>query len=97
MSVSAPTPARISSGPKRRRRASAGRPHLPAHDSDLRALSKAELLALVSQLRAQKGAADGSAPEATGEGGSRKPAASLFVTESVRSGQTIEFPCATWS
>jgi septum site-determining protein MinC len=80
------SPTRISSGPKPRRRSSAGALRLPAQDGDLRALSKTELLALVSELRA------GRAADAAREAGGPKPAASLFLTESVRSGQTIEFP-----
>jgi septum site-determining protein MinC len=87
MSLVAASELKVGGGGKRRR-ISAGRPRAPARDGDLRALTKAELIALVNELRAQNPVHDKDANETD----DAVPPASLFVTQSVRSGQTIEFP-----
>jgi septum site-determining protein MinC len=93
------------SSAKRRRHATRARRRAPGRPGSLSALCKSELVALVSELQAQHkpdateaAATDSHATESHAEQAqpveATKPvrAPGLFIDDSVRSGQTIEFP-----
>src|SRR3954451_1344270 len=91
----------------KRRRRSAGPQASSRRSANLSALCKSELVALVSELQAQaRPAPEGAAGDITGARAPEQPAVAeappvaakplrgpcLFIDDSVRSGQTVEFP-----
>jgi septum site-determining protein MinC len=79
----------------KRRRRSTGPQASSRRSAKLSALCKSELVALVSELQAQgRPAAEVAAGDISGAPAAAKPLRGpcLFIDDSVRSGQTIEFP-----